>query len=74
MRCDKFGQRTSYAILEDKTCVKITMKQETVSEEAMNSAISAKVDSSFIPVSQEEYDAMVVAGTIDESKYYMIVG
>ena len=50
------------------------MKQETVSEEAMNSAISAKVDSSFIPVSQEEYDAMVVAGTIDESKYYMIVG
>lgn len=74
LRCDKFGERTTYAILEDKTCQKITMGQETVSEEAMNSAISAKVDSSFIPVSQEEYDAMVAAGTIDESKYYMIVG
>ncbi len=28
----------------------------------------------FIPVTQEEYDALVSAGTVDASKYYMIVG
>jgi hypothetical protein len=32
LRCDNFGERTTYAILEDKTCQKITMGQETVSE------------------------------------------
>lgn len=32
------------------------------------------VGSMFVPVSQEDYDAMVAAGTVDESKYYMIVG
>lgn len=28
----------------------------------------------FIPMSQEEYDALVASGSVDESKYYMIVG
>lgn len=28
----------------------------------------------FIPISQADYDALVAAGTVDESKYYMIVG
>lgn len=32
LRCDNFGERTTYAILEDKTCQKIIMGQETVSE------------------------------------------
>lgn len=32
------------------------------------------VDSLFIPISQADYDALVAAGTVDESKYYMIVG
>lgn len=71
LRCDKFGQRTSYAILEDKTCQNITMGQETVSAEAVNSAVSAKFNSSIIPMTQAEYDALE---TVDESKYYMIVG
>ena len=71
LRCDNFGQRTSYAILEDKTCQKVTMGQETVTEEVVNNAVSAKVDSSFIPMTQAEYDAL---DTVDESKYYMIVG
>lgn len=30
--------------------------------------------SPFIPVTQDEYDALVTAGTVDPSKYYMIVG
>lgn len=28
----------------------------------------------FIPLTQAEYDALVEAGTVDDSKYYMIVG
>lgn len=32
------------------------------------------VDSLFIPISQADYDALVSAGTVDESKYYMIEG
>ena len=28
----------------------------------------------FEPVTQEEYDALVAAGTVDASKYYLIVG
>lgn len=28
----------------------------------------------FIPVTQDEYDALVATGTVDESKYYVIVG
>lgn len=28
----------------------------------------------FIPISQADYDALVAAGTVDESKYYVIVG
>lgn len=31
-------------------------------------------DSLFVPISQADYDALVAAGTVDESKYYMIVG
>ena len=27
----------------------------------------------FIAVTQDEYDALVAAGTVDESKYYVIV-
>ena len=32
------------------------------------------LDSLFTPMSQEEYDALVASGLVDESKYYMIVG
>ena len=28
----------------------------------------------FVPCTQAEYDALVSAGTVDENKYYMIVG
>lgn len=28
----------------------------------------------FVPISQADYDALVAAGTVDESKYYVIVG
>lgn len=28
----------------------------------------------FVPISQADYDALVAAGTVDESKYYMIEG
>jgi hypothetical protein len=28
----------------------------------------------FIPISQEDYDLLVSSGTVDESKYYVIVG
>ena len=28
----------------------------------------------FIPVTQYEYEALVAAGTVDDSKYYVIVG
>lgn len=28
----------------------------------------------FIPMTQADYDALVTAGTADESKYYVIVG
>ena len=32
------------------------------------------VASMFVPITQAEYDALVEAGTVDKSKYYMIVG
>ena len=28
----------------------------------------------FVPITQEEYDALVESGDVDETKYYMIVG
>lgn len=28
----------------------------------------------FIAITQEQYDALVAAGAVDESKYYVIVG
>lgn len=37
-------------------------------------AIDAHIEEKFPSVTQEEYDALVEAGTVDESKYYMIVG
>jgi hypothetical protein len=36
--------------------------------------VTAIVDSMFVPLSQEEYDALVEAGTVEEGKYYLIVG
>lgn len=30
--------------------------------------------SMFVPVTQKEYDALVASGTVDDSKYYLIVG
>lgn len=36
--------------------------------------IKSYIDSLFVPVTQEEYDALVAAGTMDANKYYMIVG
>lgn len=32
------------------------------------------LENTFVPTTQENYDAMVEAGTVDENKYYMIVG
>ena len=36
--------------------------------------VAAIVDSKFVPCTQEEYEAWEEAGTIDATKYYMIVG
>lgn len=43
-------------------------KQEVVNEAA------SIVGANFVPVTQEEYESIVEAGTEDENKYYMIVG
>lgn len=40
----------------------------------MTELVKFLVGDMFVPVSQEEYDALVFAGTVDESKYYLIVG
>ena len=32
------------------------------------------IDNLFVPVTQEEYDALVAADEDDDSKYYMIIG
>lgn len=32
------------------------------------------MNSLFVPISQADYDALVAAGKVDESKYYMIEG
>lgn len=40
----------------------------------MTELIKAVIDDTFIPISKADYDALVEAGTVDESKYYMIVG
>ena len=34
----------------------------------------AYIEEKFPPVTQAEYDALVEAGTMDKTKYYMIVG
>ena len=40
----------------------------------MMELIKAVIDDTFIPISKADHDALVAAGTVDESKYYMIVG
>ena len=40
----------------------------------MTELIKAVIDDTFIPISKADYDALAAAGTVDESKYYMIVG
>lgn len=35
--------------------------------------VSTVVNSMFVPISKEEYDALEASGNVDESKYYMIV-
>lgn len=35
--------------------------------------VASFLESTFIPITQEEYDALVETGTVDSSKYYMIV-
>jgi hypothetical protein len=40
----------------------------------MTELIKMVVNGMFVPMSQAEYDALVAAGTVDESKYYMIAG
>lgn len=39
----------------------------------MAELVSAVVNSMFVPISKEEYDALEASGNVDESKYYMIV-
>ena len=36
--------------------------------------MTALINAMFVPMTQAEYDALVTAGTVDASKYYMIVG
>ena len=36
--------------------------------------VNSRIDSMFVPLSQDEYDALVEAGTVEEGKYYLIVG
>lgn len=38
------------------------------------SIVDSRIDSKFVPCSQAEYEAWTEAGTIDATKYYMIVG
>lgn len=45
-----------------------TDKQEILTE------ATEQVSSMFVPITQESYDALVSAGTVDPNKYYMIVG
>lgn len=40
----------------------------------MTELIKAVVNGMIVSISQADYDALVAAGTVDESKYYMIVG
>ena len=39
-----------------------------------DSAVKTYVDSMFVSLTQEDYDALVEAGTVDETKYYLIEG
>ena len=39
-----------------------------------DSSVKTYVDGQFVPITQEGYDALVAAGTLDKTKYYMIVG
>ena len=43
-------------------------------KQEINADTSAYVDSLFVSITQEGYDALVAAGTVDPAKYYMIVG
>lgn len=36
--------------------------------------VDYRIASLFVPVTQDEYDALVAAGTMDTTKYYLIVG
>lgn len=40
----------------------------------MTNLVNEIINQKFIPISQADYDALVSAGTVDESKYYMIEG
>lgn len=45
-------------------------EKKILTEEEVNTLVNEL----FVPITQEEYDALVDAGTDDKSKYYMIVG
>lgn len=47
---------------------------EPITRTEMFLANLANNASMFVPVTQEEYDALVASGTVDGSKYYLIVG
>ena len=39
-----------------------------------DSSVKTYIDGQFVPITQEGYDALVAAGTLDKTKYYIIVG
>lgn len=45
-----------------------------LSEFDVAAVVDACIDTKFVPISAADYAALVEAGTVDESKYYMIVG
>lgn len=59
---------------DGKTPVKGTDYWTAADKLEIASELYVQISSLFVPVTQEEYDAMVAAGTVDPNKYYMIVG
>lgn len=71
-----------WAVSTDAKIVRMCFAQGVVArmatyeafKEYIDAHVVGTVESLFIPITQEEYDALVAAGTVDDSKYYMIVG
>lgn len=55
-------------------CHGLTDEEKATARQNIGAISLEDVGSLFEPVTQDEYDALVANGTVNENKYYLIVG